>query len=82
MIFNEEFETLPREQLEILQLKRLKDLVERSYYRVKPYREKMDEAGVTPVAAFKYPGGLTVTCFNKLYNALAENGIETTVKGS
>ncbi|MDH3391706.1 MAG: phenylacetate--CoA ligase, partial [Desulfobulbaceae bacterium] len=48
MIWNEEFETLPREQLEILQLKRLKDLVERSYYRVKPYREKMDEAGIKP----------------------------------
>ncbi len=43
MIWNEEFETLPREQLEALQLKRLKDLVERVYYRVKPYREKMDE---------------------------------------
>ena len=36
MIWNEEFETLPREQLEILQIKRLKDLVERVYYRVKP----------------------------------------------
>ena len=48
MIWNEEFETLPREQLEALQLKRLKDLVERSYYRVKPYREKMDEVGIKP----------------------------------
>ena len=48
MIWNEEFETLPREQLEALQLKRLKDLVERSYYRVKPYREKMDEVGLKP----------------------------------
>ena len=26
MIWNEEFETMPREQLEILQFKRLKDL--------------------------------------------------------
>jgi phenylacetate-CoA ligase len=48
MIWNEEFETLPREQLEILQIKRLKDLVERVYYRVKPYRIKMDAAGIKP----------------------------------
>jgi phenylacetate-CoA ligase len=48
MIWNEEFETMPREELEILQLKRLKDLVERVYYRVKPYREKMDKVGIKP----------------------------------
>ena len=48
MIWNEEFETMPREDMETLQLKRLKDLVERVYYRVKPDRAKMDEAGVRP----------------------------------
>lgn len=48
MIWNEEYETMSREQLEALQLRRLQDLVERVYFRVKPYREMMDEAGVKP----------------------------------
>jgi phenylacetate-CoA ligase len=48
MIWNEEFETLPREALEALQLKRLKNLVERVYAAVPYYRKKMDEAGVRP----------------------------------
>jgi len=48
VIWNEEFETLPREALEAIQLKRLKHLVDRVYGFVKPYRKKMDEAGVRP----------------------------------
>ena len=48
MIWNEEFETLPREALEALQLKRLKALVERVYAAVPYYRSKMDEQGVRP----------------------------------
>ena len=48
MIWNEEYETLSREKLEVLQLRRLQDLVERVYFRVKPYRDMMDEAGVKP----------------------------------
>lgn len=48
MIWNEEFETLPREALEALQLKRLKNLVERVYAAVPYYRRKMDEKGVKP----------------------------------
>lgn len=48
MIWNEEFETLPREALEALQLKRLKATVERVYYTVPFYRKKLDEAGITP----------------------------------
>ncbi len=48
MIWNEEFETLPREALEALQLKRLKRLVERVYSNVPYYRQKMDRAGVKP----------------------------------
>jgi len=48
MIRNEEFETLPREALEALQLKRLKGLVERVYSAVPYYRGKMDEAGMKP----------------------------------
>ncbi len=48
MIWNEQYETMPREELEALQLKRLQDVVERVYYRVEPYRRKMDEVGVKP----------------------------------
>ncbi|MBI4634573.1 MAG: phenylacetate--CoA ligase [Deltaproteobacteria bacterium] len=48
MLWDEEFETLPREALEALQLKRLKNLVERVYTAVPHYRNKMDEAGVKP----------------------------------
>ncbi|GAB4482912.1 MAG: phenylacetate--CoA ligase [Thermodesulfovibrionales bacterium] len=48
MIWNEEFETLPREALEALQLKRLKNLIERVYAAVPYYRKKMDEQGVKP----------------------------------
>ncbi|HET6515114.1 MAG TPA: phenylacetate--CoA ligase [Thermodesulfovibrionales bacterium] len=48
MIWNEEFETLPREALEALQLKRLKSLVERVYAAVPYYRSRMEESGVEP----------------------------------
>lgn len=48
MIWNEEFETLPREDLEALQLERLKKLVARMYKNVSPYRAKMDAVGVGP----------------------------------
>lgn len=39
-IWNKEIETMPREQLEELQLKRLQETVTRVYENVKPYREK------------------------------------------
>jgi phenylacetate-CoA ligase len=48
MIWNEEFETLPREALEALQVKRLKALVERVYATVPFYRRQMDGAGMRP----------------------------------
>ncbi|MBE9547444.1 MAG: phenylacetate--CoA ligase [Proteobacteria bacterium] len=48
MIFNEEFETLPREALEALQLKRLQQVVQRVYHTVGFYKKTFDEAGVTP----------------------------------
>jgi phenylacetate-CoA ligase len=48
MIWNVEFETLPREALEALQLKRLKSLVERVYAAVPYYRGRMEERGVRP----------------------------------
>ncbi len=48
MIFNEEFETLPREALEALQLKRLQQVAERVYHTVGFYKRAFDEAGITP----------------------------------
>ena len=41
-------ETLPREELEQLQLKRLKSLVERVYYTVPFYKRKFEEIGLRP----------------------------------
>ncbi|PHR30206.1 MAG: phenylacetate--CoA ligase [Desulfotalea sp.] len=46
--WEEEIETLPRVGLESVQLSRLKNLVARVYKTVKPYRVKMDAAGVKP----------------------------------
>ncbi|EGJ51601.1 phenylacetate--CoA ligase [Desulfocurvibacter africanus] len=48
MIFDVDKETLPREDLEALQLRRLKYLVERTYANVPFYRNKLDESGVKP----------------------------------
>ncbi len=48
MIWNDEFETMPREALEALQLKRLRAVVERVYATVPFYRRRLEEAGVTP----------------------------------
>ncbi len=48
MIYNEEFETLPRPALEALQLKRLKSTIKRVYNQVPFYREGLDKAGIIP----------------------------------
>ena len=48
MIWNDEFETLPREAMEALQLKRLRDLVDRVYSTVPFYRQKLSEVGYKP----------------------------------
>ncbi len=48
MIWDEEFETLPREALEALQLKRLHSILERVYATVPFYRKKFDSLGVKP----------------------------------
>ena len=45
MIWNDEFETLPREAMEALQLKRLREQVNRVYATVPFYRSKLAEAG-------------------------------------
>ncbi len=48
MILHTKIETMPREDLEALQLKRLQTTVERCYYTVGFYRDAMDELGVMP----------------------------------
>ncbi len=48
MIRDVEHETMPRETLEALQLKRLQAVVERVYHLVPFYRRRMDELGVKP----------------------------------
>ena len=48
MIYNEEFETLPREAMEALQLKRLQQVVQRVYHTVGFYKRSFDAAGATP----------------------------------
>ncbi|MEG2005605.1 MAG: phenylacetate--CoA ligase, partial [Bilophila sp.] len=48
MIFDMDKETLPREQLEELQLRRLKDMCNRVYANVPLYRRRFDEIGITP----------------------------------
>lgn len=48
MFFNEDFETLPREAIRALQLKRLKAMVGRVQENVPFYRESLGRAGITP----------------------------------
>ena len=48
MIYNMECETMPREALEAIQLRRLQTTVERVYANVAFYREKFKENNVTP----------------------------------
>lgn len=49
MIWDEEYETMPREALEAVQAKRLRNTVERVYSTVPIYRKKLDEAGIKPL---------------------------------
>ena len=48
MIFNIDKETLPREDIEALQLRRLQDLCSRVYANVPFYRKRFDESGIKP----------------------------------
>jgi phenylacetate-CoA ligase len=48
MIYNMEYETMPREALEAIQLRRLQTTVERVYANVPFYRDKLAQAGVSP----------------------------------
>ncbi len=47
-IWNKEFETMPREQLQEWQSQQLCKTVKRVYENVKPYREKMEAIGLEP----------------------------------
>ena len=48
MIYDEEFETLPREALDAIKLNRLQNLVEKVYATVPFYKKAFDEKGVKP----------------------------------
>ena len=48
MMWEPEWETLPQDEIEALQLFRLKKLVRQVYERVPFYRERMEETGVRP----------------------------------
>jgi phenylacetate-CoA ligase len=48
MIYDMEFETLPREALSAIQLRRLRATLVRVYATVPFYKKRMDEAGITP----------------------------------
>ncbi|HSO20641.1 MAG TPA: phenylacetate--CoA ligase, partial [Desulfosarcina sp.] len=48
MIWNDDFETLPREAIESLQLKRLQQTLERVYATVPFYRRQFEKAGIKP----------------------------------
>jgi len=48
MIFNIEYETMPREALESIQLKRLQTVLSQVYATVPFYKEKLDNAGILP----------------------------------
>lgn len=48
MMFQQDLETLPREELKNLQLRRLQDLCAKLYANVPFYQRKFDEIGITP----------------------------------
>jgi len=48
MVYDIDHETLPREALEALQVRRLQGVVERVYHLVPFYRRRMDDIGVKP----------------------------------
>ncbi|MEE0706130.1 MAG: phenylacetate--CoA ligase, partial [Adlercreutzia sp.] len=48
MYFQPEIETMPREELRELQVERLRESLRNAYENVELYRQRFDEAGVTP----------------------------------
>lgn len=49
MIYDVEYETMPREALEAIQIRRLQATLQRVYASVPFYRNKFQEAGITPL---------------------------------
>ncbi len=47
-IFDIDFETMPREGLEAIQLRRLQNTLQRVYATVPFYRRQFETAGITP----------------------------------
>jgi len=47
-VFQPDYEAMSRKDLEALQRERLQDTLDRVYHRVRPYRDKFDEAGFRP----------------------------------
>ena len=54
MIWNNDFETLPREAIESLQLKRLQQTVEKVYATVPFYRSSFDKVGIKRLVISTY----------------------------
>jgi phenylacetate-CoA ligase len=48
LIFNQEMETMPRSEMEVLQLERLKQTISTVYEKVPFYHDKFNEKGITP----------------------------------
>jgi len=48
-IYNPLYECMPREELQLLQLRRLKDVLARTYNHVPAYRARCEQIGVTPL---------------------------------
>ena len=48
MIYDMKYDTMPREELTAIQVRRLKDTLERVYARVPFYRKAFEDAGMTP----------------------------------
>lgn len=48
MIWNEEIECMPKDEMKKLQLKRLQDVVKRAYENVPYYKKRFDEEGIKP----------------------------------
>ena len=48
MIYNIEYETMPREALAAIQLQRMRSTLERVYAMVPFYRKQFDQAGIKP----------------------------------
>ncbi len=63
MIYDVEFETMPREALEAIQLRRLKTTLDRAYATVPFYRDSFKAAGITPsdIKSLKDLGNLPFT---------------------